>query len=168
MFFVRSEEQNFCPCCGEILEVVGSRRRKYINESGKSTTLFIRRLQCTHCRKIHHELPDILVPYKRYGRKSIEAVLTEESTHTVAADEATLGRWKSWFKSLTDHILGCLRSLSIQHDKVSVEELSHLPISSLQRIWHFVGNAPGWLARVVRPLVNFNFWVQTRSAFMSV
>ncbi|WP_307545897.1 DUF6431 domain-containing protein [Paenibacillus sp. V4I5] len=28
--------------------------------------LVIRRLHCSQCLKIHHELPDCIVPYKRY------------------------------------------------------------------------------------------------------
>ncbi|MGI6365621.1 MAG: DUF6431 domain-containing protein [Bacillota bacterium] len=98
MFFVRSGEQNPCPCCGGSLKVVGSRERKYINGIGEKVVLVIRRLQCSHCTKVHHELPDILTPYKRYGSESIEAVVSGESELTVAADESTITRWKHWFQ----------------------------------------------------------------------
>jgi hypothetical protein len=80
---------------------------------------------------LHHELPDILVPYKRYGSESIEAVITGKDALTV-------------------------------YGKESVESASHLPKSTLQKIWHHVGDAPGWLARIVRPVVNLNLWVHTR------
>lgn len=167
MFFVRSGEQNFCPCCGGSLKVIGSRKRGYSKETGERVILIIRRLRCLICYRIHHELPDILVPYKRYGSESIEAVLNCDKTLAVAADESTISRWKKWFSDLANHFLGCLISIDIISNKNTVEEKSDLPQSSLQRIWRHVGDAPRWLARTVRVIVNTNYWVQTRSAFLS-
>lgn len=129
--------------------------------------LVIRRLKCKGCGRVHHELPDILVPYKRYSSESIEAVIAGDSELTVAADESTIGRWKEWFFSLAGYFAGCLISIAIRYVKNAVEDTPGLSRSPLQRIWHHVGNAPCWLARVVRPVVNMNLWVQTRSAFMS-
>lgn len=86
---------------------------------------------------------------------------------TVTADESTIGRWRSWFMELADYFLGCLVSIAIRYGKDSVEIVSHLPKSTLQSIWHHVGDAPGWLARIVRPVANLNLWVHTRSAFLS-
>lgn len=145
--------------------MIGSRPRKYINDSGEKVKLIIRRMRCVKCRKIHHELPDILVPYKRYGRESLEAVLDDDNKLSIPADESTLKRWKSWFLERADYIQGCLNSIVIRYGQDSAEEKSRLPQSKLQRIWHIVGDAPGWLGRVVRPLVNLNLWVHTRSAF---
>ncbi|MDD4171946.1 MAG: DUF6431 domain-containing protein [Syntrophomonas sp.] len=167
VFFIRSKEQSFCPCCGGDLEIIGSRHRGYIKETGDKVDLIIRRMRCVECQKIHHELPDILVPYKRYGRESIETVISENSKLTVSADDSTIRRWLNWFKAIYDYLMGCLLSLSIRYGKESVEEESSLPKSKLQKIWHYVGDAPGWLSRVVRPIVNFNLWVHTRSALMT-
>lgn len=166
-FFVRSGEQNPCPCCGERLKVIGSRKRKYINGIGDIVVLVIRRLQCSHCSKVHHELPDILTPYKRYGSESIEAVVGGESELTVAADESTINRWRQWFKEISNYLAGALVSIAIRYCLQSVEGESNLPQSPLQRIWQLVGNAPHWLARTVRPVVNANYWIQTRSALLS-
>jgi hypothetical protein len=127
----------------------------------------IRRLRCSACNKIHHELPDLLVPYKRHESKSIEAAVLPDATMSVAADEATINRWKQWFSSLVHYFAGALLSIAIRCGIKSVEEVSDLPRSPLQRIWQHVGDAPRWLARVVRPVVNANYWVQTRSAFLS-
>ncbi|MGI6649029.1 MAG: DUF6431 domain-containing protein [Bacillota bacterium] len=167
MFFVRSAEQNPCPCCNGLLKVIGSRHRRFINGIGNKNVLVIRRLRCRHCHRIHHELPDILVPYKRHSSESIESVISGNDDLTVAADESTIGRWRNWFVELSDYILGCLISIMIRYGRESVEGISNLPKSTLQRIWHYVGNSPGWLARIVRPIVNLNFWIQTRSAFLS-
>ncbi len=167
VFFVRSGEQNPCPVCDGLLKVIGSRRRGYMDGLGDRKVLMIRRLRCSLCKKIHHELPDLLVPYKRHESKSIEAVVSGESTLTVAADESTIRRWKQWFSSQADYLAGVLFSIALRLGMTSVEDVSDLPPSPLQRIWQHVGNAHRWLARVVRPVVNANFWVQTRSAFLS-
>lgn len=167
VFFVRSMEQSVSPCCGEKMKVIGSRRRKCMDSIGDTIVLVIRRLRCECCGRVHHELPDILVPYKRYVSGSIEAVVTNEKPMTVAADESTLRRWRNWFFGKVQHFAGCLTSIAIRYGRLSAEGESVLPQSMLTRIWHFVGNAPGWLARVVRPVVNTNNWIQTRLAFLS-
>lgn len=129
--------------------------------------MIIRRLRCKTCKRVHHELPDILVPYKRYRIECIEAVINGEKALSVVADESTISRWKRWFRVLANHFLGCLISITARYGKGAAEERSELPGSSLQRICYYVGDGPGWLARVVRPVVNTNLWVQTRSAFLS-
>ncbi|MED4936026.1 DUF6431 domain-containing protein [Heyndrickxia coagulans] len=45
------------------MKVIGTRDRKAIDRSGKKHIYNIRRLQCEQCGKIHHELPEFLVPY---------------------------------------------------------------------------------------------------------
>jgi hypothetical protein len=165
VFFVRSAEQNFCPCCDGTLKVIGSRQRKFINSAGDKEVLIIRRLRCLHCGRIHHELPDILLPYKRYGSESIEAAVNGNSDLCVAADESTIARWRKWFLERANYLLGCLTSIAFRFGKGSVESMICLPKSAFQRIWHYVGDAPGWLARVVRPIANSNLWPHTRSAF---
>jgi hypothetical protein len=149
------------------MKVVGSRPRKYLQVDASQVILIIRRLRCLECNKIHHELPDILVPYKRYKSECIETVVAEDNNTplAIACDESTLYRWKKWFNSLSRYFAGCLQSIAIQLGK-ETEEASG-PISVLHRIWFYVGDAPGWLARIVHTLVNWNLWVQTRSAFLS-
>jgi len=113
---------------------------------------------------MHHELPDILTPYKRYGSESIEAVVGGESELTVAADESTITRWKHWFQEISNYLASVLVSIAIRYCLQSVEGESNLPQSPLQRIWQL---APQWLARTVRSVVNANYWVHTRSALLS-
>ncbi|ULO04805.1 hypothetical protein H1230_16785 [Paenibacillus sp. 19GGS1-52] len=79
-----------CPCCTEKLMVIGSRERKVRGGGGELRLLVIRRLRCAGSRKIHHELPDLLVPYKRYESGSMEQVLTEpEASVSVCAETST-------------------------------------------------------------------------------
>ncbi|KWZ78299.1 hypothetical protein HMPREF3213_03042, partial [Heyndrickxia coagulans] len=74
-----------------------------------------------------------------------------------------------WFYFYVEYWIHCL--VSIKHQtKQDGDDLKVLPETSgtaLQRLGRLVGNASGWLARVVRPVVNFYLWVHTRSAFLS-
>lgn len=165
---VRCTELVPCPCCGNDLKVIGSRKRKSKVSGEETRILIIRRLRCQDCSKIHHELPDCLVPYKRYASTSIEQVLSEVQSHSdLAADEVTLYRLKKWFHGILPYLLGGLRSIAIHLDQDPVKEPSVLSQSVHQRIGHYVGNEPGWLKRIVRPIVNANLWIHTRSAFLS-
>ncbi|WP_281250313.1 DUF6431 domain-containing protein [Virgibacillus siamensis] len=166
-FFVRSAEINHCPCCEGPLIVAGSRRRVWYRHSGDKAKLIIRRLFCERCHKIHHELPDLLVPYKRYGTESIEQVLDDQLID-VPADESTLGRWREWFRNWGPYAVGCFNSIirRFQLD-LPVGSTSDPPRTVLQRIGRNGESFVGWLAKVVRPIVNVHLWVQTRSAFLS-
>ncbi len=139
--------------------MIGSRKRGCIKDTGEHMVLMIRRLRCEPCNRVHHELPDILVPYKRHCSRSIEAVVSGGKGLSVAADESTINRWKQWFKDLANHFLGVLISIKIRLGKGAAGAGSGLPRSPLRRIRQHVGDAPGWLARVVRPVVNANCWV---------
>lgn len=148
--------------------VIGTKNRKAKDHTGHSKTYNIRRLQCTNCNTIHHELPDLLIPYKRYEAECIENVLTNPSNHIVPADESTLSRWLGWFHEFVDYWIGCLTSIMIRNHQGNI----HLDFTSkgsgtaLQRIGRLAGDANGWLTRIVRPIVNINFWIHTRSAFI--
>jgi len=170
-FYVRYGEFVPCPCCNNDLKVIGSRKRKVKDSDENKKTLIIRRMRCKNCHKIHHELPDCLVPYKRYGSESIESLFSNElTTSDLAADEATLHRLRKWLYSLLPYFLSCLNSIAFRLglDQVYEQSPSSTQSKSIwQRIEYYVGNEPGWLARIVRPVVNANLWIHTRSAFMS-
>lgn len=96
------------------MSVIGTRDRKSKERSGETKVYNIRRLGCDSCGKIHHELPDFLVPFKRYNSECIEMVLTYPSTHDILADESTLFRWFQWFRSFVDYLVGCLISIMLR------------------------------------------------------
>jgi hypothetical protein len=110
------------------------------------------------CVRIHHELPDILVPYKRYDAESIEGVVSELPRSDIAADESTIGRWRSWFLAWAVYAAGCLASISFRHN-FPVERAYTPTLSALQSLGRFVGSTTGWLSRVVRPIANSNEWI---------
>lgn len=148
--------------------VIGTKNRKAMDHSGQSKTYNIRRLRCTNCWTIHHELPDLLVPYKRYESECIESVLTNPSNHTVPADDSTISRWNGWFHEFVDYWVGCLTSIMIRTSQGNIPQdfTSKGSGTALQRLGRLAGDANGWLTRIVRPIVNINFWIHTRSAFI--
>jgi hypothetical protein len=166
VFFVRSAEQHICPVCEHDLIVIGSRRRIGRKPTGNRVTYIIRRLRCIGCERIHNELPDLLVPYKRYEASCIEAVLSKGQDLVVAADESTLYRWRGWLKQCLQYWANCLSTIAARTGNL-VEPLSVPSPSALHRIGHYVGHGVGWLARVVRPIVHSQLWVHTRYAFLS-
>jgi hypothetical protein len=95
------------------MSVIGTRNRKSKESSGETRVYNIRRLRCDNCGSIHQELPDLLVPYKRYESDFIEKVLANPSNHDIPAYESTLYRWSEWFKSFLDYWIGCLISIML-------------------------------------------------------
>lgn len=133
-FFVRCAESVPSPCCGEALSVIGSRKRKVISEGGEDLLLVIRRLRCSQCRKIHHELPDCILPYKRYESACARQVVSSPSSlSAVTADDATLRRWKIWFQDHTTYLLGALRSIAILSTRTLQKNRPSLRLRSRKR-----------------------------------
>lgn len=164
IFSVVSEEIIPCPCCTGKLSCIGSRIRKCIGRCADETRLRIRRLRCTCCRRIHHELPDLLIPYKRFSAVSVETALHGGFTAAVAADNSTISRWLHWFTWFYIYAAQCLSALAFRHQLFPHEAGVSGPFSKLTR---FVGDASGWLARVVQSIANANLWPYTRSAFLT-
>lgn len=163
MWFVHSEEESSCPICSSPeLKVIGTRKRSALRGDDGKITLVIRRLRCRNCWKIHHELPDLLVPYKRYCSAVIEAVLDQDDP-AVCCENSTISRIRNWFTTISEYMAGCLRGVAARLGLQT--ELGGGPPS--QQIKGLVGAAVGWLARAVRTMANTHNWVHTRSAFMT-
>lgn len=161
VFLVRSAEVLPCPCCQGALGRFGLRRRVFVLGSGEVYRLLIRRLRCSRCHKIHHELPAQLVPYKRYAAAAIEQVVEGwQQPIDVAVDESTLCRWFKWW---APYACGCLGAIG-HRLKQSVQASSDLPHAALRDLGRYVGDAPGWLSRAVRSMANAHLWVSTHSA----
>ena len=138
--------------------MIGSRKRGYIDVEDNNMTLVIRRLKCKRCGKIHHELPDILVPYKRHGSETIEEII-DEKTDTVCCEESTIRRIKHWFDERVRYFEGCLASIAVQHGATPT-------VGAIALLREMRENS-GWLKSLVRIVVNSNLWVHTRSAFLT-
>lgn len=89
---VHSNETLPCPICQGKMRLLGTKRRKVQRADGTWMILLIRRFYCYPCKRIHHELPDILVPYKRHAAESIESVINEDEELPAAMEESTIKR----------------------------------------------------------------------------
>jgi hypothetical protein len=107
----------------------------------------IRRLRCEDCRKIHHELPDIVVPYKRYCAEAVEKIIGSNA-EGLSCEESTIRRIRAWWRESRLYFESVLASLGIKYGT----EIS-------------TKSAP---KEIIRAVVNAHMWVHTRSAFLSV
>lgn len=156
-FYIRSREKSLCPWCEGSFRVIGSRKRILYRRDASVIHLVIRRLKCTVCGRISHELPDSVVPYKRHEADTIAQALTEPSSsrQDSCCEDSTIRGWKLWFFLLRDYLEGTIHALmEIMHCAAFVR----LPLYPLER------QADGWLKALVRNLVNSGRWPQTRSA----
>ena len=148
--------------------VIGSRERKVRRDDGETERYVIRRLRCTHCRKIHHELPGFIIPYKRYDANVIEEGIWPSEPLVLPVDESTLYRWKQWFQELVDYWFFICQSLLIQYSKKPpMDDLSSHSLPVHKRIGQWFGREPGWLGKLVHPVANHHFWIHTRSACLT-
>lgn len=158
VFYVRSREKSHCPWCEGDLKVIGSRKRKLFRQDGSAIQLMIRRLKCVDCGAISHELPDMVVPYKRHESDTIaQALLNPVSStkNSCSCEDSTVRRWKLWFFLLRDYLEGAVHALM---------ELLHCAAFVLLPLYPLQHQADGWLKILVRNLVNSGRWRQTRSA----
>ncbi len=165
-FFYRSLEEFICPVCGHRKRtVIGSRKRSFLDRAGSRKVLRIRRLKCNSCHKIHHELPDCLIPYKRHCSFTIEAAQKDPETLGADVEQSTLYKWKKWAQRLGTRFLGVLESLRLQ---AGIRDPGTLLAGSVfQRVRDLTGTDRHWLTVAVRFLVNANYYMQTRTAFLT-
>ena len=154
VFRVRAGEMCFCPICvGELLKK-GWRTRFLVQTKASATEddcfpyekicLLIQRQKCKDCGKIHHQLPDCVVPYKRFSLGIIEGVIRQPGAPTLI-DEDTVKRILAWWALMAAYIIGAAPSIMEKH---------HIAIAPGQK-----------LAAIVRALANSHLWPGTRSCF---
>lgn len=138
--------------------------------TGTKSIYSIRVLKCLNrsCPKTYHrELPDIIIPYRRYDAESIEEVITKgNNVITAAADQSTIWRWRKWFELNKIYIVMALLSVSTV---IGNNEMSSLAISNwtIEFIKEIVTRKVKWLNETVRVLVNSSKWIFNRSAFLT-
>ncbi len=110
------------------------------------------------CCRISHELPDLVVPYKRYESDVIADALDESGNPEdgcCPAELSTIQRWKLWLFLLSGYFEASVRALM---ELMDIKAFIRLPLYPLSQ------QADGWLKILVRNLVNSGRWRQTRSA----
>jgi len=100
-----------CPICGANQVVLGRRIRSAILPDANNQRYKIRRLRCSGCRKIHHELPDCLVPYKRHCTEIIENVI-KDKLEDVPCEPNVIQKIKSWWSAMSGYYTNILISVA--------------------------------------------------------
>ena len=141
-----------CPICNGRLTTIGTRRRRFIPDDGDKSTLIIRRRRCKECGRIHHELPDILLPHKLHVAATFEKIHAGD-LWDVCCDDNTARRIRWWLAQvLLPMAAGLLSPLPCIGRALLLNKLSDSP--------------PGCLPIIVFYLVNGNLW-HTRFAVPS-
>lgn len=159
MFLVKAPSAlRICPCCGGILQYRDSRKRIRKLGGGKSEYLQIRRLFCSHCRRLHVELPDCLVPHKHYDARIIADVLDERITQDTLEYEdypcaATMQRWIRWFEDNRANIEGFLQRAVAAAGKALSSLRCQSWLESLSTL-KSIRSADHWLKVILRTVYN--------------
>lgn len=108
MFVMTGTETITCPRCRGELKPYDRRHRRLIDEKGTKHVYCVRRLRCRRCGRLHTELPDFIVPYKRYSAEVIVSV-SESEEADVPYEERTRQKIRAWYKRIASHLQGVWR-----------------------------------------------------------
>ena len=110
--YVLSYESSTCPICREHLIVRETRQRVCWLRDEAREILIIRRLYCEKCNSIHHELPDCLVPYKRYSAEVIEGVVSGKPNKECGCTDNAARKLRRWWAAVLPYFMSILSTLS--------------------------------------------------------
>jgi len=143
LLVVRGLELLPCPVCEGELFCRGTCRRKTRSAYGETTLYQLRVLQCRHCGKTHRELPEPIVPHKRYDAEAIiqirerpEEVICEPNVRT------RIMAWLAWFVEYANHIQ---QSQSLILSAPLPKHSGEITVAVLSRLVRIVANSQNWL-----------------------
>lgn len=139
-------KQNPCPYCRGKLYVHGTCRRKVRDAEENCTVLRLRVLACRDCGKTHRELPEGVVPYKRYGSAAICQM--KENPDDCDTESRSIRRITAWLTAFLSFAEKYLEGL--KHTGFAVPELTGTALKL--RLDYYV-----------RTVVNTGEWKQHRS-----
>lgn len=145
---ILSKESSLCPICGGALKVHGTCTRK-VRYGDCIHKYHLRVLKCQCCGKTHRELPDSLIPYKRYGVEAFcEIAESTEARHTCETSTwLRIRSWLAWFICYAQNIATGLIAANL------LPMTFHPGYTLRQQTMHFV-----------RLVANSGNWIQHRSA----
>ena len=115
-FAVITKEASCCPVCHEELGMIGTRERVRWKANYVQHKLLIRRLYCENCHKIHHEIPDCLVPYKRYEADVIEGAIEGKPANELGVSDNAVYRFRCWWGAVETYFSDILEMLAAKYD----------------------------------------------------
>jgi len=98
------ETHRICPICQKgILKIRDTRLRTIIDLDPGILKIRVHRYQYPTCNRLHSEVPDFIVPYKRYTREEILATITNHLS-SCPAENSTIRRWISDFQKTDEQV----------------------------------------------------------------
>ena len=138
-FYVKDSESSICPVCNKLLSKRSWRLRKFIDAAGNKTKLFIRRLFCKSCTRMHHELPDLLIPYKRHCVETIEAISSGKPVKA-PCEESTIRRILTWWSVVMPYFMDILKSLAVKY------QTKYQPSPAFKEMVRAAANTNNWIS----------------------
>lgn len=92
------EGEILCPVCGGDLKLYDHVMRIIRMKKGRKDYVYLRRMKCQNCGRIHRELPRHLLPYIQYDKTIVAGVLNgwitpDELEYEDYPCEMTMLRW---------------------------------------------------------------------------
>ena len=145
IFIVIATATLLCPVCGGMLSLLCRRLRGAISPNGNKVLYMIRRMRCAGCGKIHHELPDCLVPYKRHCAETIENIIAD-NTECAPCEPGFVRRIKAWWSAVAAYFTNILSSFAARLGMKPPERPAFKDIiraAANSNSWTFPGRLPG-------------------------
>lgn len=92
------EGEIVCPVCGGPLKLYDHVMRVVRMKKGEKEYIYIRRMRCQQCGRIHRELPEYLLPYIQYDKVIVIGVIngwitSDDLDYEDYPCEMTMIRW---------------------------------------------------------------------------
>jgi hypothetical protein len=155
-YFVIPKHTGLCPICFKELSSYGRRNRTFYLTDYEKKLLSIRRLRCRFCNKIHHELPNLLVPHKLHCRKTVQSCIDadKKKAYPRFCAPSTVSKIKKWFKRYATYFFQALIARQARYHP------NEAIFSSMDEF----RQQKTWLKKLVWDLVNYNLWIKTNKS----
>jgi hypothetical protein len=156
IYFVKPKQTGLCPICFKKLRPYGRRNRIFFLNDYEKKVFSIRRLRCCFCRKIHHELPSVLVPFKRHCRRTVQSCIDSDKNkpYPRCCAPSTVSKIKKWYKNNATYFFNAL---------IARKERYHLDEPLFSSMDEF-RQQKTWLKKLVFNLVNYNLWIKSNKS----
>lgn len=146
------------------MDVIGSRNRKIFflmsDSEGEQRIYRIRRLKCPTCKKIHHELPNFMIPYKRQCTATVSHILEGNDLYDLS--EKVVTRIHHWFNLRVNAFIGLVGQLFKNELRLPHIILPNDVFSKLDWLKAQFAHHPKWLNHLVHALLFSGLWPHTR------
>ncbi|WP_195267211.1 DUF6431 domain-containing protein [Eubacterium sp. 1001713B170207_170306_E7] len=150
-----------CPCCGAPMSHRDTFGRSMTGAAGEPMRLTPRRVVCDNKDCYYHDhpvrnLPNAVLPYRRYSAKAHEAVA--QGSADMPCPPNTQSRLYQWLTEAAPKWLEQVCGGEDPPDFCLVQEaqeaLEALPGKALDCLREAYGSQPGWLGRLIQQLLN--------------